>query len=308
MLTEEQIIEATKKANGAKEVKVIDINDTFNFKCKRCGQCCMHRHDIILNPFDVYNGAKYLNITPEEFMDKYLDIQLGAESKLPMLLLKSDKKTGFCPFLKFDIKAGGKFGCSINPAKPGACANHPIGVVIQQSDDDNDSEEEEFIFIKVDQCENSKSNDKVLVKDWVKNYTDNAKEIKLAHELQTYITKFISPVKLFNLSHFIATNKSTEELPDRLKEIIKSIFVGAVGNAYLNYDINKPFLEQAEQNKDILKDFFEQAREVFDKLDDLFRENGFESMSDALERLEQLSYNDDTEHSETEGGNTNGNN
>ena len=47
-----------------------------------------------------------------------------------MLLLKSDDETGFCPFLKLDVKGGGKFKCSIHAAKPGACANHPIGVIM----------------------------------------------------------------------------------------------------------------------------------------------------------------------------------
>ena len=87
-----------------------------------------------------------------------------------MLLLKSDDETGFCPFLKFDVKSGGKFKCNIHAAKPGACANHPIGVVTARK---TDSDVEEFTFIKVDQCENSKCDNDVLVKDWVKPYLDN---------------------------------------------------------------------------------------------------------------------------------------
>ena len=169
------MLEAIKKTTRDDSTQIIDINDTFKFKCQQCGQCCMNRHDIIVNPFDVYNGAKYLGITPEEFVITYLDAELGSKSKIPMLLLKSDDETGFCPFLKFDVKGGGKFKCSIHAAKPGACANHPIGVVTARK---TDSDVEEFTFIKVDQCENSKCDNDVLVKDWVKPYLDNTEEIR----------------------------------------------------------------------------------------------------------------------------------
>ena len=74
----DEILEAIKKTIGNDGVQFIDINDTFKFKCQQCGQCCMNRHDIIINPFDVYNGAKYLGITPEEFIITYLHADLGA--------------------------------------------------------------------------------------------------------------------------------------------------------------------------------------------------------------------------------------
>ena len=128
MNNNEEKLKLLKEAIGSNDLEFIGIDDSFGFECKQCGKCCMNREDIILNPFDVYNGAKHLGIDVFEFIKKYTYSTLGGQSKIPMLLLKT-LSNGFCPLLKFDIKDGGKFKCIIHDAKPNACANHPIGVI-----------------------------------------------------------------------------------------------------------------------------------------------------------------------------------
>ena len=307
------MLEAIKKTTGDDSTQIIDINDTFKFKCQQCGQCCMNRHDIIVNPFDVYNGAKYLGITPEEFVITYLDADLGSKSKIPMLLLKSDDETGFCPFLKLDVKSGGKFKCSIHAAKPGACANHPIGVVTARK---TDSDVEEFTFIKVDQCENSKCDNDVLVKDWVKPYLDNTEEIRLAHKIQTYITNFFLPSDFFQLSMFVlhaadanigaGAGVKLDEVKEELRDVMKTVFVNTIGYGYTDYDISKPFAEQARKNLEVLKDFYGAMKELFElmKISCGIKED--DSVQDFIEQHQGILYHDNTDM--TEGGDTNGNN
>ena len=305
MKDDNEMLEMVKKITNDNNTEIIDINDTFKFKCQQCGQCCMHRHDIILNPFDVYNGAKYLGITTEEFIVKYLTMNIGSNSKIPMLILNSDEKTGFCPFLELDIKAGGKFKCSIHPAKPGACANHPIGVIASRKLEDELETDgsSEFTFIKVGQCENSKCDNDVLVKDWVKPYTDNANEIHMAHELQTYITNFFMPSDYFKLCTYIINSVESEEaasemlqkLKDSIKDSMKTICLNTIGLGYAEYDISKPFLEQAQQNKESLKEFYSLIRKLYDFMLDTFNiEEGH--VDEFIEQFENMDYNDKKEN------------
>ena len=308
MNNEKEMLNAIKEITKDNNVQIIDVNDTFKFKCQQCGQCCMHRDDIIVNPFDVYNGAKYLNITPEDFVIKYLNAELGAKSKIPMLLLRSDEKTGFCPFLKFDTKNGGKFKCNIHPAKPGACANHPIGTVTTRK---TDSDVEEFTFIKVEQCENSKCDNDVLVKDWVKPYIDNVKEIRIAHKIQTYVTDFFIPSDFFMLSTFILNVNDSESTlsntaKEGLKTAIKSVLINTIGIGYTDYDINKPFAEQAQNNLEKLKDFYEDINELFNIIKKACEIKDGDSIQEFIEQHQGILYDNNTDM--TEGGDTNGNN
>ena len=309
-----EMLKAIKETIGDRSAQIIDIHDTFKFKCQQCGQCCMNRHDIIVNPFDVYNGAKYLGITPEEFIITYLDAELGSKSKIPILLLKSDEETGFCPFLKFDVKGGGKFKCSIHAAKPGACANHPIGVVTACKTDSDD--DEEFTFIKVDQCENSKCDNDVLVKDWVQPYIDNVEDIRLAHKIQTYITNFFLPSDFFQLSMFIlhaadantgvGTEIKLDKAKEKLRDAIQAVFANTIGYGYTNYDINKPFAEQAKKNLEILKDFYEAMKKIFELMKQTCGIKEGESIQEFIEQHQGILYDNNTDM--TKGGDTNGNN
>lgn len=275
-----ETIEQMKKMTGDDSIKEIDLNDSFGFECKQCGQCCMHRNDIILNPFDVYNASKYLGITPEEFLLKYTYCTLGSNSKIPMVLLRSEKN-GFCPFLKLDVKAGGKFKCTIHDAKPGACANHPIGVARGKR---LDTEEEEFKFIICGQCKNSVSDKMHVVKDWVKKYSDNKTEINIAHEIQTKVIKYFDPKEFYKAAQIVhlyeqylkRNSERITELDDDDNKTFETAELGTkafnvyVTNSimlgYVEYDINQPFAPQAEKNLKELNEFYENTVEVFNKM------------------------------------------
>lgn len=278
---------------GDKNVKLIDIDDTFNFKCKQCGKCCMYRDDIILNPFDIYNGAKYLGIEPEEFLFKNTKIELGSTSRLPIVLL-SPKDNGYCPFLEFDVKGGGKFKCSIHPAKPGACANHPIGVIQTKSLNDNKSQTS---FIKVEQCPNSKTNDEVVVRDWISRYLDNIDEISLAHNIQTCIAEYIDARKYVSLLNFFdlinLDNEDIEkDMREKMKESIQSMkehyLTDIVCIGYMNYDITKDFLPQAEENLKSLCDIFSRLKLIYDFLISFYEKLSEKSIDEIDDVINQI--------------------
>lgn len=238
------------------EVQFIDTEDTFGFHCQQCGRCCMNRRDIILNPFDVFHGARYLGITCSEFLEKYTYTDLGGYSKIPMVLLETDEK-GWCPLLTLDIKDGGKFKCSIHAAKPGACANHPIGIVTGKN---VTTGEKTVKFVKVDQCPNSVSDEQQKVKDWCHSHFEHQEEIDLAHELQTLAQNHFNVRFFTKLCALMAggTLRPDMDIPDDIRKhaddvkesisMLYQAFLGcSISGTYEDWDTSKPFADQAKE-------------------------------------------------------------
>ena len=75
-----------------------------------CGQCCNGYGGTFVTESDVRAIAKYINIDPEKFVDKYCSYS----GKRPLLSQKAD---GYCIF--FDKL------CTIHPVKPHMCRQWP---------------------------------------------------------------------------------------------------------------------------------------------------------------------------------------
>jgi len=261
-------LDAMRKFTGDQNLQVIGIDESFGFKCQQCGKCCMNREDIILNPFDIYNGAKYLGITTEEFLMKYTHFDLGGYSKIPMVLLRTTEN-GFCPLLKFDVKDGCKFKCMIHPAKPGACANHPIGVAYATNKTTGDTS---TTYIKVEQCPNSVSDEMHTVRDWVKPYLDHQDEIDAAHKIQSSVMDYFDPRELFIILRIMtgladkASVAPAKEFARTAQHLMTQFAATVVQVAYGCYDINRPFVEQVEENQEELDKFYTHTKSLFDAL------------------------------------------
>lgn len=292
MKDDESILKAVKEMTGD-TAEFVELTDTFGFKCQQCGKCCMHRDDIILNPFDIYNGAKYLGITCEEFMLKYTVVNLGGQSKIPIVLLKSEDN-GFCSLLKFDIKDGGKFKCTIHEAKPGVCANHPIGVVRGRHMDGNSFAENGLNFIKVSQCPRSVSDEQQVVGDWVKKYLDHEEEVTYAHDLQTLSTDYFNTREFWFVT--VALRDIVEKHGSKLSEdsfpikvvtnLLKTYILTVVSLTYADYDISRPFIEQAEKNKNELCDFYTRTKDLFEHLSDFYHNLTGKTITEALKEYD----------------------
>lgn len=66
----------------------IGLDEPFKFHCTMCGKCCIEREDILLSPKDVFNMSKRLNITPNELFEKYCEMYIGSDSRMPIVRLK----------------------------------------------------------------------------------------------------------------------------------------------------------------------------------------------------------------------------
>ncbi len=95
----------------------LELEDTFQFGCDCCGECCKTRGDILLNAYDIMRLQKYLGISFRELLVTYCEMYVGNTSGLPIVRLKTSIS---CPFL-FHKK------CSVHDAKPTVCALFPLG-------------------------------------------------------------------------------------------------------------------------------------------------------------------------------------
>jgi Fe-S-cluster containining protein len=83
------------------------------FKCLKCGTCCKWPGYVRLSHDDIDNIAIFLNMTVNEFIEKYTFLTRDRRS-----LSLIENEDGYCIFLTDE-------GCKINPVKPQQCIDFP---------------------------------------------------------------------------------------------------------------------------------------------------------------------------------------
>lgn len=206
----------------------IGLDDTFKFECKMCGKCCIHREDILLNPKDIYNMAKELNLKTGELVEKYCEAYIGPDSRIPIIRLLPRGSVNRCPLLK-DRK------CMVHQSKPTVCAMYPIGRCITlhgKTAADIDMNSIQFIFNKPD-CKGSEGLEKHTVREWLESFgipvNDEffIKWQKMAMEMGTVFRKI--------------EKKMSEKT---LEMLWNAAFIGL----YLHYDTEQDFMNQFDEN------------------------------------------------------------
>ena len=198
----------------------LGLDDTFEFECRQCGQCCHNRDDLVLTAYDIFRIARHLSVTPLEVIKKYCESYIGDESRIPVVRAKPKQHDGVCPFLR-------KGKCSIHAAKPVVCAVFPLGRVY------NTNNEEFYIFQKV-RC-GAKSTH--TVREWIREFG--------IPEIDT-IGRLWSKVIIW-LVRYMEKTKHFKE--DTLNLIWNAVF----HLLYLEYDIQEPFEAQLNENFEKLK-------------------------------------------------------
>ncbi len=98
------------------------VNSKFKFDCRQDLSCftrCCREINIYLTPYDVLRMKNNLQISSEEFLQKYTVVVLAANTGLPVVLLKMDRQTGRCPFVT-------EKGCQIYADRPWSCRMYPL--------------------------------------------------------------------------------------------------------------------------------------------------------------------------------------
>jgi Fe-S-cluster containining protein len=101
---------------------VLRPDDAFRFACHRGLDCytrCCRDITIFLTPYDIIRMKSALNISSEEFLEKYTLTIIG-EAGLPVVLLRmGDDEQKSCPFVT-------PTGCTIYPDRPWPCRIYPL--------------------------------------------------------------------------------------------------------------------------------------------------------------------------------------
>jgi len=123
------------------------IRESYNFECTLCGNCCSGVQDVLLDWYDLYRMAIFLNFnhTSQLFKAGFTELRSGpALLRLPYIRFKV-KPCRFCPFLENHIDEGKITGlCRLHPgSKPLVCSLAPVSRTI-----DFATGEESWHFVK----------------------------------------------------------------------------------------------------------------------------------------------------------------
>ena len=95
----------------------------FSFHCHpdiACFNRCCRNLNLFLYPYDVIRLKNRLQISSDEFIDRYVSIVLRGSDFFPEVLLRmSENEEKTCPFLT-------ESGCSVYPDRPDTCRTFPI--------------------------------------------------------------------------------------------------------------------------------------------------------------------------------------
>ena len=206
---------------------VIGLDDTFRFHCKICGNCCIHREDIILNPKDIYNVAKALDKEPHEIVAEYCETYLGQSSKMVLVRLTPRGSVKRCPFLS-NLK------CSIHKYKPTVCALYPLGRSLKAPRNGCKNilnAKVEYIFQKPTCGDASETHS---VREWLS-------EFNLLEDEEYFKTWMQLAVDLGNTIRRVEDECSTD--------VVEALAASVLASIYLDYNTSEPFMPQFLRNE-----------------------------------------------------------
>lgn len=90
-------------------------NDSENFECQRCGNCCRECGYVHLSEKEIDACAAFLDLAINDFTDKYTRL-----TKHRSGLSLTEQNNGACIFLSQDGQ------CLIEPVKPLQCRQFPF--------------------------------------------------------------------------------------------------------------------------------------------------------------------------------------
>ena len=207
----------------------LGLDDTFQFRCDRCGKCCRDREDILLSPRDIYKMSKHLGITPLQFYHQYCISHIGPSSRVPIVRLEPQGEHMVCPLLKGN-------SCSVHAVKPSVCALYPLGRYMKIDKEDFNAGTlggASVQYLLQDDVDCGDKTETHTVREWLAGF-----EIAIEDEA------------------FIAWNEALSMFSPRIKEIETRLkpfsqmllFESMKVGLYLNYRTDREFLPQLREN------------------------------------------------------------
>jgi Fe-S-cluster containining protein len=140
-------------------------NETFSFSCSNKAPCfneCCKDLNQFLTPYDILRLKNHLELKSNLFLEKYTFQQIGPETGLPIISLKSDSASEkACPFVTHS-------GCSVYENRPSSCRTYPLIRILSRSRDTGKLTEQ-YMVLKESHCQGFNSNQKWTIQEWIKN-------------------------------------------------------------------------------------------------------------------------------------------
>lgn len=217
--------------NEISDGKLYEIGDMVKLgvdDCSGCHACCCGMGDsVVLDPYDVFNLEKCLNLTFEKLQEKYLDLRVVDGVILPCLRMNSDVEIQSssaegktievekeaCAFLN----SVGR--CSIHEYRPGFCRLFPLGRIYE-----NDTHK---YFLQINECHKERMN-KAKIKKWL--------GVPAVSKYEKYVDKW----------HYFVKGIS-DKVPEMSEDQLKAINIALLKTFFMDtYDIQLDFYEQFE--------------------------------------------------------------
>ncbi|MBF0100363.1 MAG: YkgJ family cysteine cluster protein [Desulfobacterales bacterium] len=136
--------------------------DRFSFMCHKglsCFTSCCRGINILLTPYDILRLKKRLELSSQEFLSLYTEVNLLEKTDIPVVSLKMlDDEKNSCPFVRDD-------GCLIYLDRPSTCRYYPLGVV-SLSHKEHNQEEDFYFFINESHCRGFEENREWSIEEW----------------------------------------------------------------------------------------------------------------------------------------------
>lgn len=195
------------------EAHKMDLDGTFDFKCRACGKCCKHREDVLLTPYDLFRIARNLGRTPSEILAHYCEHYVGPDSKLPVVRV--------VPVLR-------NRRCIVHEDKPVVCAAFPLARVHEA---DSNCDKPFYVLQPGEMC--GTGGRTVTVRSWLGHLSSEESERagKLMGDLMGALAQAL-------------TRDGARHSPQTLHRLSDCL----LDTLYLFYDTKEPFLPQFERN------------------------------------------------------------
>jgi hypothetical protein len=217
------------------ESKNLALDDSFEFACGECGQCCKMRLDIKLSGVDMYYIAKHLDCSVRNFFCLYCATGISEETRVPVVLLKSNEHNGMCVLAEDNL-------CGVQEDKPFVCRTFPLGYNYNNVEGFSYYMQEgirERFACKFEDAEQQS------VKDWLGVSGD-------AERLEVFGKWIETQMMARRAITFFESNGYTDE-------IVQSLWNAILFYQHIGFDTGWDLLPQIERNKNNLALLFDET-------------------------------------------------
>lgn len=140
-------------------------DDQFRFACGPevpCFNACCRDLNQFLTPYDIYRLKSNLQLSSNQFLNRYTAEHLGPQTGLPVISLKAFPENDLrCPFVS-------EAGCQVYEDRPSSCRTYPLARAITRSRETGDVTEH-FALIREAHCCGCEQARTQTVKEWIED-------------------------------------------------------------------------------------------------------------------------------------------